>query len=62
VLNLDRGGSTTIKIVACNALSTQFCNLCPNLVQLVKGVVQLYVEHDDQIDHTIQPGIAFTNW
>jgi hypothetical protein len=43
VLNLDRGGRTTIQIVVCGALSTQFCNLRPNLAQLVKGVVQLGV-------------------
>ena len=33
----------------------------PNLAQLVKGVVQLCVEHDSQIDHAVQPGIALTN-
>jgi hypothetical protein len=37
-------------------------NLRPNLAQLVKGVVQLCVEHDDQVDHAAQPGIALTNW
>jgi hypothetical protein len=62
VLNLDRGGRTTIQIVACCALSTQLHNLCPNLAQLVKGVVQLDVEHGGQVDHVVQPGIAFTNW
>jgi hypothetical protein len=61
VLNPDRGGRTTIKIVACRAFSTQFRNLRPNLAQLVKGVVQLCVEHGDQIDHAAQPGIALTN-
>jgi hypothetical protein len=45
------GGRTTIKIVACRAFSTQFRNLRSNLAQLVKGVVQLYVEHGDQVDH-----------
>jgi hypothetical protein len=39
VLNPDRGGRTTIQIVVCGALSMQFCNLHPNLAQLVKGVV-----------------------
>jgi hypothetical protein len=39
VLNPDKGGRTTIQIVARCALSTQFHNLCPNLTQLVKGVV-----------------------
>jgi hypothetical protein len=34
----------------------------PELAQLIKGVVQLCVEHDDQVDHAIQPRIAFTNW
>jgi hypothetical protein len=62
VLNLDRGGRTTIKIVACRTLSTQFRNLHPNLAQLVKGVVQLCVEHDSQVDHAAQPGITLTNW
>jgi hypothetical protein len=61
VLNPDRGGRTTIQIVACRAFSTQFRNLCPNLTQLVKGVVQLCVEHGDQVDHAVQPGIALTN-
>jgi hypothetical protein len=61
VLNPDRGGRTTIQIVACCALSTQFRNLRPNLAQLVKGVVQLCVEHGGQVDHVVQPGIALTN-
>jgi hypothetical protein len=39
----------------------QFRNLHPNLAQLVKGVVQLGVEHDSQVDHVVQHGIAFTN-
>jgi hypothetical protein len=25
-------------------------------------VVQLCVEHGDQVDHAAQPGIALTNW
>jgi hypothetical protein len=62
VLNPDRGGRTTIQIVACSALSTQFYNLHPNLAQLVKGVVQLCVEHYGQVDHAVQPEIALTNW
>jgi hypothetical protein len=62
VLNPDRGRRTTIQIVTCRAFSTQFHNLCPNLAQLVKGVVQLCVEHDDQVDHAVQPGIAITHW
>jgi hypothetical protein len=37
-------------------------NLLPNLAQLVKGVVQLFVEHGGQVDHAAQPGIALTNW
>jgi hypothetical protein len=61
VLNPDRGGRTTIQILACYALSTQFYNLRPNLAQLVKGVVQLGVEHGGQVDHVVQPGIALTN-
>jgi hypothetical protein len=47
VLNPDRGGRTTIQIVARCTLSTQFRNLRPNLAQLVEGVVQLDVEHGD---------------
>src|SRR5688572_28121386 len=62
VLNPDRGRRSTIQIVVCRAFSTQFRNLRPNLAQLVKGVVQLCVEHDDQVDHATQPGIALTNW
>jgi hypothetical protein len=61
VLNPNRSGGTTILIVARCALSTQFCNLRPNLAQLVKGVVQLGVEHDDLVDYVVQPGIALTN-
>jgi hypothetical protein len=61
VLNLDRGGRNTIQIVVCCAISTQFYILCPNLAQLVKGVVQLGVEHGGQIDHAVHPRIALTN-
>jgi hypothetical protein len=43
------------------ALSTQFRNLRPNLAPLVKGVVQLCVEHGSQVDHVAQPGTALTN-
>jgi hypothetical protein len=48
-------------MVACCALSTQFCNLRPNLAQLVKSMVQLGVEHGNQVDHVVQSGIALTN-
>jgi hypothetical protein len=48
--------------VASHAFSTQFRNLRPNLAQLVKGVVQLCVEHGGQVDHAAQPGIALTYW
>jgi hypothetical protein len=61
VLNPNRSGRTTILIVVHCALSMQFRNLRPNLVQLVKGVVQLGVEHGDQVDHAVQPRIALTN-
>jgi hypothetical protein len=47
VLNPDRNGGTILLMVALRALSTQFRNLRPSLAQLVKGVVQLGVEHDD---------------
>jgi hypothetical protein len=39
----------------------QFHNLRLNLAQLVKGVVQLGVEHDDQVDCVVQPRIALIN-
>jgi hypothetical protein len=61
VLNPDRSGGTTILIVARCTLSTQFRNFRPNLAQLVKGVVQLDVEHGDQVDHVVQPRIVVTN-
>jgi hypothetical protein len=51
VQNSNRGGRTTIQIVARCALSKQFRNLRLNLAQLVKGMVQLGVEHSDQVDH-----------
>jgi hypothetical protein len=49
VLNFDRSEGTTILIVVHHALSMQFHNLSPSLAQLVKGVVQLDVEHGDQV-------------
>jgi hypothetical protein len=61
MLNLDRGERTTIQIMVLCAHNTQFRNLRPNLAQLVKGVVQLGVEHGDQVDHAVQPRIALTN-
>jgi hypothetical protein len=61
VLNPNRSGGTTLLMVTRCALSMQFCNLRLSLAQLVKGVVQLGVEHDDQVDHAAQPGIALTN-
>jgi hypothetical protein len=61
VLNPDRSGGTTILITARCALSTQLRNLRPNLAQLIKGMVQLGVEHGDQVDHAVQPRIALTN-
>jgi hypothetical protein len=48
-------------MAALRTLSTQFHDLCTSLAQLVKGVVQLGVEHDDQVDHAAQSGIALTN-
>jgi hypothetical protein len=48
-------------IVARCALGTEFCNLRPNLAQLAKGVVQLGVEHGDQVDHVVQPRISLTD-
>jgi hypothetical protein len=61
VLNFDRSEGTTILIVVHRALNMQFRNLSPSLAQLVKGVVQLGVEHGDQVDHVVQPRIALTN-
>jgi hypothetical protein len=57
VLNLDRSGRTTILIVALSALSTQFRNLRPNLAQLVKGVVQLGVEHATRLTMLFNLGL-----
>jgi hypothetical protein len=71
LLNLDKGRRTTIQIVACCALTTQFRNLRPNLAQLVKGVVQLCVEHGGQvvslgfpspIGETITPPTLSVEW
>ena len=61
VLNPDRSGGTILLMAALCALSTQFRNLCLSLAQLIKGVVQLGVEHNDQVDHAAQSGIALTN-
>jgi hypothetical protein len=58
----QRERGTTILIVVRRMLNTQFHNLRPSLAQLVKGMVQLGVEHDDQVDHAVQPRIALTNW
>jgi hypothetical protein len=60
-LNPDRSGRTTILIVTHCVLNTQFRHLRPNLAQLVKDVVQLGVEHGDQVAHAVQPRIALTN-
>jgi hypothetical protein len=43
-------------------LSMQFRDLHTSLGQLVKGVVQLGVEHNDHVDHAAQSRIALTNW
>jgi hypothetical protein len=51
VLSPNRGGGTILLMMALHALSTQFRNLRPSLAQLIKGVVQLGVEHGDQVDH-----------
>jgi hypothetical protein len=58
VLSPNRGGGTILLMAA---LRTQFRDLRTDLAQLVKGVVQLAIEHDDQIDHAAQPWIALTN-
>jgi hypothetical protein len=38
-------------MAALRVLSTQFLDLHMSLARLVKGVVQLGVEHGDQVDH-----------
>jgi hypothetical protein len=62
VLSPNRSGGTILLMAALRVLSTQFHNLRSSLAQLVKGVVQLGVEHGDQVDHAAQSGIALTNW
>jgi hypothetical protein len=57
----QHGRGTILLMVALRALSTQFCNLRSSLAQLVKGMVQLGVEHIDQVDHAAQSGTALTN-
>jgi hypothetical protein len=61
VLSPNRGGGTILLMAALCALSTQLHNLRTSLAQLVKGVVQLGVEHDDRVHHATQSGIALTN-
>jgi hypothetical protein len=61
VLSPNRGKGTILLMAALHALSTQFCNLYMSLAQLVKGVVQLGVEHDDQVDHAAQSRTVLTN-
>jgi hypothetical protein len=61
-LSPDRSGGTILLMAALRALSTKFCNLHPSLAQLVKGMVQLGVEHGDQVDHVAQSRIALTKW
>jgi hypothetical protein len=60
VLNPDRSGGTILMAALC-ALRTQFRNLHPSLAQLVKSVIQLGVEHGDQVDHAAQSRITLTN-
>jgi hypothetical protein len=45
------------------ALHTQHAIPQPSLEHCLtrQGVVQLGVEHDDQVDHAVQPGIVLTN-
>jgi hypothetical protein len=62
VLNPNMSGGTILLMAALRVPSTQFRNLRPSLPLLVKGVVQLGVEHGDQVDHAAQSGIALTNW
>jgi hypothetical protein len=62
VLNPDRSGVTILLMAALRTLSMQFRNIFPSLAQLIKGVVQLSVEHDDQVEHATQSRIALTNW
>jgi hypothetical protein len=62
VLSPDKSGGTILLMAPFRSLSTQFHNLCLSLAQLVKGMVQLGVEHDDQVNHATQSRIALTNW
>jgi len=61
VLSPNRGEGTILLMVALRVLSTQFRDLCMSLAQLIKGVVQLDIKHDDQVVHATQPRIALTN-
>jgi hypothetical protein len=49
VLSPNGGGETIPLMEALRALSTQFLDLRTGHAQLIKGVVQLDVEHDDQV-------------
>jgi hypothetical protein len=44
-------------MAALRALSTQFRNLRLSFAQLIKGVVQLSVEHDDQVAMLLNLGL-----
>jgi hypothetical protein len=61
VLSPNRGGGTILLMSALRALSMQFRDFCTSLVQLIKGLVQLSVEHGNQVDHAAQSRIALTN-
>jgi hypothetical protein len=61
-MSLNKSWGTILLMAALYALSTQSRNLRPSLAQLVKGVVQLGVEHGDQVDHAAQSGIALADW
>jgi hypothetical protein len=61
VLSPNRGGGTILLMSALCALNMQFRDFCTSLVQLIKGLIQLSVEHDDQVDHATQSRIALTN-
>jgi hypothetical protein len=57
MLNPDRSEGTILLMAALRALNTQFRNLRPSLAQLVKGVVQLGVEHVTRLTMLLNLGL-----
>jgi uncharacterized membrane protein len=61
LLSPNRGGGTILLMAVLCALIMQSRSIRTSLAQLVKGMVQLGVEHGDQIDHATQSRNALTN-